>query len=449
MRNRTAGYLAAVFLLLFAFILVCSCGNTAVHEELNGKNEERKVIRIAWWGGEERDEKTNQVLALYAGSHPEIEFETVALGWDDYFDKIEQETAVGSMPDIIQMDYQYITTYSENGSLADLTPFVEDGTIRIQDMDKRFFDCGVVDGRVRGIVLTSSMLAMVYNPEVFDRAGISYPQPDWSWDDFADICLRLGEGMDGYGVQMTPILDMNLYHYWVRQQGEELFSADQTALGYEDDSVYVGYVTLFKSLIDAGAIPSSDAWAAINVQGQEKLPVVTGECGMMPEWSNFAVKVSQANANLKLVTPPLATASAKGEHMALWYKPGMFFSVAETSEVKKECAQFIDWFVNSEEANDILKGERGIPVSEKIRERLLGDETLPQVQREMFAYVEEAMAFCGEIPPSEPAGIEGLNKAFAETANMCFYEVATAEEAAAEFRRRAEEILSNEKKEQK
>ncbi len=444
MRKRVTGY-AAVFLLLFAFVMVCSCGTTAVHEELSDRGEEQRVIRIAWWGGEERNEKTNQVLELYSQIHPEIRFETVALEWEDYFNKIEQETAVGNMPDIIQMDYQYITTYSENGSLADLTSFVEDGTIRIQDMEEHFFNCGVVDGRVQGIVLTSSVLAMVYNPEVFDRAGIPYPQPDWSWDDFADICLRLEEGMNGYGVQMTPILDMNLYHYWVRQQGEELFSADQRTLGYSDDSVYTGYVSLFKSLIDAGAIPSSDAWAEINVQGQEKLPVVTGECGMMPEWSNFVVKVGQANENLKLVTLPLAVSLPAGENMGLWHKPGMFFSVAETSDVKEECAQFIDWFVNSEEANDILKGERGIPASEKIRERLLRDETLPRVQREMFAYVEEAMAFCGEIPPPEPAGIEGLNNAFAETANMYFYGVKTAEEAAAEFRRRVDEILSEAK----
>ena len=143
-------------------------------------------------------------------------------------------------------------------------------------------ESGVIQGKLCGIALTTAVIAMVYNPEAFDRAQIQYPQPGWTWDDFEEICLQFMERTGEYGIQMTPLLDMNLFHYWVRQQGEELFSADQSALGYSDDSVYVGYVTLFKSLIDAGAIPSSDEWAAINVQGQEKLPVVTGAVCFFP-----------------------------------------------------------------------------------------------------------------------------------------------------------------------
>ena len=119
------------------------------------------------------------------------------------------------------------------------------------------------------------------------------------------------------------------------------------------------------------------------------------------------------------------------EELGLWLKPGMFFSIAEISDVKEECARFLDWFLNSEEANDILN-----------RERLLQDESLPKSQREMFQYVDGVMPLCGAMPPPEPAGMEALNEIFAETANKCFYGVQTPDESAAEFRRRAEEVLS-------
>ena len=86
---------------------------------------------------------------------------------------------------------------------------------------------------------------------------------------------------------------------------------------------------------------------------------------MLTEWNNYAAKVSGTNDKLKMVTPPMVAGSdAKG----LWMKPGMFFSIAETSKVKKEAAEFIDWFVNSEEANDIMMAERGTPVSSEIRD---------------------------------------------------------------------------------
>lgn len=425
-------------ILLTLVLMVGGCGNLAVHEELKEKDEGRTVIRIAWWGGEERHTLTKQVLDLYSQMHPEIGFEICSFTWGEYFEWLSLETAQGNMPDLVQMDYQYITTYSRNGSLADLTPFVEDGTIRTDDMDEGILSSGVVDGSMNGIALSIAVLSTIYNEDVFAQAGLPCPETDWTWEDFTDVCRQITERTGKYGAAMTPILDMNLFHYWVRQHGAELFEPDGSGLGYEDDTVYAEYVMMFRELMDAGAMPDSDGWEAISARGEEKLPVVTGEGGIMQEWNNFPVRMRSAGAPLKMVTPPL---SESGQDLGLWQKPGMFFSVAETSAVKEECAQFLNWFLNSEEANAILKGERGVPVSRKVRENLLLNGTLTQEQREMFRFTEEALALCGETPPPEPPGIEGINAAFAQTANTCFYGVTTAEEAAAEFRRQAEEIL--------
>lgn len=437
---------AGTALMAAVLILTASgCGRTSMHEELNRRTEHKTVIRIAWWGSEERQEVTMQLLELYSELHPQMVFEPQSYTWEDYFDILSRVTAQGDMPDLIQMDYQYITTYTENGSLADLRPFVEDGTIRTGDIDGAILDSGVIDGKLSGIVLGTAILSMICNPAVFEEAGLPLPNGDWTWDDFTDICIQIKERTGKYGAAMTPVLDLNLYHYWVRQHGEELFSPDRCLLGYEDDEVYVGYVDLFKGLMECDAVPDSDSWAAISVRGQEHLPVVTGECGMTQEWNNFPVRMSYVNDGLKLITPPLSGVS--GGHVdgdsspGLWLKPGMFFSVAETSDVKRECAQFIDWFVNSQEANGILRGERGIPVSEKVLQGLSGDETLTEVQREMFHFSQEAVSLCGDTPPPEPAAIDGINAVFAETANAYFYGVISAEEAAAEFRRRTNEIL--------
>lgn len=479
MKRSGTGRRAGAALTAAALILTAAgCGKTSTHEELNDRTENRTVIRITWWGSEERQEVTMRLLELYSELHPQIVFEPQSYTWEDYFDILSRATAQGDMPDLIQMDYQYITTYTENGSLADLRPYVEDGTIRTEDIDEDILDSGMIDGKLSGIVLGTAILSMVCNPAVFEEAALPLPDGDWTWDDFADICIQIKEKTGKYGAAMTPVLDMNLFHYWVRQHGEELFSPDGRLLGYEDDEVYVGYVELFKGLMECDAVPDSDSWAAINVRGQEQLPVVTGECGLTQEWNNFPVRMSYVNDGLKLITPPLPgvnrgtsaeddsmenasretdqanEAAGQGEVQSgesasrdsspgLWLKPGMFFSVAETSDVKRECVQFIDWFINSQEANEILRGERGIPVSEKVLQSLSGDETLTEVQREMFRFSREAAGLCGDTPPPEPAAIDGINAVFAETANAFFYGVTSAEEAAAEFRRRTNEILQS------
>lgn len=127
---------------------------------------------------------------------------------------------------------------------------------------------------------------------------------------------------------------------------------------------------------------------------------------------------------------------------ALWYKPGMFFSVAETSEVKEECAKFIDWFVNSDEANDIIMGERGTPASSSARDYLVGSGKLSGKQAELFNFATEAADYCGETPAPDPTGISEINTYFKDIAYSVFYGQATPAEAAATFFEQANSVLA-------
>ena len=139
----------------------------------------------------------------------------------------------------------------------------------------------------------------------------------------------------------------------------------------------------------------SDEFAQIKTLGDEASPVVKDEAATMIEWNNYTAKMSNVNDKLKLATPPLGdNADDKG----LWIKPGMFFSVSENSKVKKECAEFIDWFINSEEANDIIMAERGTPVSSDIRQYMVDSGKLSPQQVDMFNYIDEAEKLSGTTP---------------------------------------------------
>ncbi len=397
------------------------------------------TIKITWWGGQSRHDYTQKLLDTYTASHPNVTFEAMPSGWDGYFDKLATQAASGSMPDIVQMDYLYISTYAKNNSLADLQPYMDDGTIETADIDPNLLASGQVDGKMAGMVLSSSYAALGYNPEVLSGAGLTEPDSSWTWEDFVNDCKTIKEKSDKYGAVAYGVVDdMNLFKYWVRQNGTELFSEDNRSLGYEDDKVYADYVTMWNDLITDGAVPNPDEHAQIQALGQEAGPVVTGEGGFIAEWNNYASKMESVNPNLKVVTPPMMAGS---ENKGLWMKPGMFFSVAETSKVKKEAAEFINWFINSEEANDIIMAERGTPVSSKIREYMAGNGTLSAQQQKMFEAVDAAQELCGSTPAPDPVGISEVNEAFKNSAYEVFYGQTTPEEAAAKFRSEANAIL--------
>ncbi|WP_333651429.1 ABC transporter substrate-binding protein [Lacrimispora sp.] len=448
MMRKTLKRLAALGLTVaMAFSVVgCSSGNkettAAGSTEAAGTEStggEPVTIKITWWGGQGRHDYTQKLLDLYTESHPNIKFEAIPSGWDGYFDKLATQAASGSMPDLVQMDYLYITTYAKNNSLADLQQFIDDGTIDISKIDENLLNTGKISDKMNGLVLTSSYLSMGYNPEVMAEAGVSEPDSSWTWEDFISISKTIKEKTGKYGLSNGPVDDTNFFNYWVRQHGESLFSEDKKSLGYSDDKIYSDFIQMWVDQMKAGVVPNPDEYAAIQALGQEAGPVVTGDGTMLVEWNNYASKVSSVNDKIKMVTPPLQSDS---DSKGLWMKPGMFFSVAETSKVKKEAAEFIDWFVNSEEANDIIMAERGTPVSSDIRDHMVNSGKLTEQQNAMFENVENALAFCGETPDPDPVGMSEVNEAFKNSAYSAFYGQITPEEAAAKFRKDADAILS-------
>ncbi|MDO5337326.1 MAG: extracellular solute-binding protein [Eubacteriales bacterium] len=400
--------------------------------------EEKKTIKITWWGGQSRHDYTQKILDLYMEEHPDIVFEAAPSGWDGYFEKLSTQTASGSMPDIVQMDYLYITTYAKNGSVTDLQPYMDNGTIDVSNIDENLLATGKSNGIMAGAVLSSGFNAFGYNPDVLAEAGVEEPTNDWTWSDFIEMATKVKETTGKWGTSSDPVLDTNDFHYWVRQHGEQLFSDDNKSLGYEDDAILASFLQMWKDLMDAGICPNPDEYAQISTLGQEASPIVTGDGAFISERNNYAAKLSGVNDKLKVVLPPLSDDS---DTKGLWMKPGMFFSIAETSEVKDECAEFINWFINSEEANEIMMAERGVPASSAVRDYMIENCELNQQQKDMFELMTEATDYCGETPAPDPVGIAEVNEALKNIGNSVFYGQVTPEEGAAQFREEANEIL--------
>ncbi len=417
-----------------------ACGGSDDSKKAEGGSSDGKTtIKITWWGGDSRHEYTQELLDAYTAENPNVVFETTPAGWEGYFDKLSTQAASGSMPDIVQMDYLYIATYAKNGSLADLSEFIEDGTLDMSNVDESTLKTGEIDGKMAGIVAGTNALAVTYNPDVLAEAGVEAPTDDWTWDDYVELNTKVAESTgkeSALTATIGPFGDMNFFNYYLRQHGETLFKEDGTGLAFDDDGLTADYFQMWADMAEANVTPDPDEQSQIATLGIESLPIVTNEAGTTLEWNTYPNKVEATNPNLKLALMPGAN-----ENNAMWLKPGMFWSVAESSEVKEECAKFINWMINSEEANDIIAAERGVPISSEIREYMVNSGNMTQTQTDMFEYVDKVTAIAGECPQADPAGIAEINEAFNNAGNSVMYGQATSEEAAKTFREKATEIL--------
>ncbi len=448
-RKRLAAGFLAVAIATSAMLAGCggsdsSMGTAAetTTAKQSGGPAEKVKLDITWWGGEVRHQYTQELLDMYSKEHPEVTFSATPTSWDGYFEKLATQAAGGSMPDIAQMDYLYITTYANNKTVADLTPFIQEGTIDVSHIDESLTKSAQIAGIQSGIPLSTSILTFTYNPSVLKEAGLEAPTPEWTWADFEKYCLQIKEKTGKYGFAQN-YSDTNMFNYWLRQHGQTLFSTDNKKLAYDNDQLLVDFIDIHKRLTAAGTMPTPDEWVAISANSLESGPIPTNKAGFNYSSNTYAEQVSKVNDTIQLITPPVSKSGEK----ALWLKPGMYFCVASTASEaeKKAAAAFVSWFVNNDEAAAKVGTERGIPASSTARD-FLSNGNLTNKQKEMFDYYEIAAQLSGECPPPDPQGISEINKLFSDTLDTVMYDKSTSKEAAAEFRAKANEILARNNK---
>ena len=120
---------------------------------------------------------------MYEEQNPHIKIEPEFSSYDGYWERMAAQAAGNNLPDVMNQNYgEYLTQYTERGLLSDLTPFIEDGTIDTTHIDDSIIESGMVNGELAAISLGTNARAVLYDPELFERAGAKKPELGWTWD---------------------------------------------------------------------------------------------------------------------------------------------------------------------------------------------------------------------------------------------------------------------------
>jgi len=357
-------------------------------------------LRIAWWGSQNRHDRTIQVIEMFEAENPDVDIIFEPSGWNDHWTKMTTQAAGGNLPDIMQQDYAKLQEWASRGLVVPLDDYMG-SVIDTSTIGEAALAGGMIDGQLYGVNLGTNSQTVALDVDAFEAAGIDLPSPDWTWTEFEEIAMKLHEelgiwaiGPGLYGDQMWKSLYLGL--------GEWAYADDGTALGYEDDEAFIAYLEMIQRLMEAGAIPTrAEDVAEFADQGVETMPVVAGRAAMDTFWSNQVVAVWTAageDRNFKLWPLPRTEGGVSQNYI----KPSMFFSVTKDSQNPELAAEFINFFTNSLEANDVLFAERGVPIAETVRDGLT--PKLSPAQSEMFDYLARIEADNSPIRPPDPAG---------------------------------------------
>lgn len=357
-------------------------------------------LRIAWWGSQNRHDRTIAVIEQFEQLYPNIDVVFEFAGWADYWTLMSTQAAGGNLPDIMQQDYARLEEWVSRGLLAPLDDYVADGTFDFSNVSESSLAGGRLGGKLYGVNLGTNSMMIVIDADKLAEAGMEVPNPDWTFSEFEQVATELHEKLGIYGFS-GALSNEQLWKNVYLSLGQWVYSEDGAALGYEDDQPFIDYLNMVKRLQDAGVTQTREQELATGGGSVETDLIVTGRSAMTFLWSNQIVALANAageGRNFILLPMPRPEGGASANYL----KPSMFFSITSQARHPKEAAMFIDFFTNNIEANKTLMAERGVPISSEVRTAL--EPMLDVSQKQMFDYIASIESSVSPIPPPDVAG---------------------------------------------
>ena len=125
-----------------------------------------------------------------------------------------------------------------------------------------------------------------------------------------------------------------------------------------------------------------------------------------------------------------------------YLKPAMFFSISVDSEHPDEAAEVINYWTNSVECNEILLGERGVPVASNVAEAIT--PLMSEAEQTVVSFINDVVTpQCSDVSPASPNGATEVYDVVYKLEEAICYGEMTAAEAADQLLTEGNEILSN------
>jgi len=361
-------------------------------------------LRMAWWGSQERHDKTLKAIELFERKYPHITVAAEYSGFDGYFDKVNTQIAATNAPDLIQMGGN-IKEYVDRGALLPLDPYVG-SVIELDDFTDSLIREATFEGGFYGVPLGVTVNSLMYNADMLNQAGVPLPHHSWTYDDFASIARRIAHnlGAGHYGAYDLSGSKSALGDYLI-SNGKTIYQGGSIGFGKED---MLGWFRYWDELRKAGAVVPPEVQVANSPDAADKSLLVKGEVAFQSISASQIFGYQQVTGDtLGLIPSPVGSTGTNGMSPPM---AGQFLTVYAKTAHPDEAALFVDFMVSDPEAAAILGNTRGVPASGKIRD-VLAQQSTP-ADKVLYEYVslasELASFFEYEIIPFDNEFIELL-----------------------------------------
>ncbi|MBR6281653.1 MAG: sugar ABC transporter substrate-binding protein [Lachnospiraceae bacterium] len=233
-----------------------------------------KTLNVFLYMQEHEKDIYKKLVSEFVDEHKdeikEVVFEVTTQ--DEYNTKMIANMTANDLPDVFYVGPSAVRSYVDNGYVLPLDDYVDAETIgkvwgTTQEI-YRYDGKNVGSGSLYALPKDLSCFAFAYNKDLFDEAGLDYPDPEkpYTYDEFIEVCKALTKDTDGdgeidqWGVANANQFGMTPYLY---SNGVKFLNDDMTKVNVANNKQLEEALTFYTDLTLNGYTPTVDQDAAL------------------------------------------------------------------------------------------------------------------------------------------------------------------------------------------
>lgn len=322
------------------------------------------VLRFAHVGDEVTSQVYQKLADYYHEQNPHVTIEMEPIPRDGFEQKLVSAFASGSAADINEIDLGSLINTLCSGEEPLLVNFEEYADY----IDMTYFDKGAMEtygyrnDRLVAIPTALAGLTMLVNVSEAEKYGVDL-NGEFTVSKFFEEAAKVHAAnpdiwLCGYNAERLNFV----LQTWLKQQGSgQLFNMDYTVGFTAEDLTKV--LTMLKEGYDKQAIQPMDQFTAMMTaeMAQSHSGWMGGTLLTNPTWGGglpyYGAYVENKDSKLEAYCFPLIDGTTNGTSAC---QPSSFMTVNAACPYPEEAVKFVDFFLNSFDACDILQSEMGV-----------------------------------------------------------------------------------------
>ncbi|AIC96179.1 ABC transporter substrate-binding protein [Shouchella lehensis] len=265
----------------------------------NDDDSGNQSISIALWD-EKASDAIDGAIASFKEKHPDVDVTVTYSPFSQYWTTLRTSIGGGAGPDLFWMNAVNFYQYAQPGLIQNLEPFIEeDADFEKSDYYESMIDLYSYEDNLYAAPYFVDAVGLYYNKDIFDEAGVDYPNESWTWEDIERVGAELTNKEEGiYGYLAPVVHNQSGYYNYIHQAGGDIVSEDQTQSGFRSDAAVEAF-RFVERLIEQGISPDIKS----QIQNDNNQLFMSNQLAMMPAISVMAVMYREELGEIVDVAP--------------------------------------------------------------------------------------------------------------------------------------------------